>query len=292
MGYLKDVLMSLFEISGSEKIETISFPASKDGLKPFIERRQAVLLNGVTEALPFTRGWNYEYFRRSLNSIRIQRQSEDGIYHYLGFERIPMTDFDQIMGTTQNGYALEPLKGQGVSQDLPDAISVELPKFVRESGFRVSNLYIGPGKNKSLLHYDETHSLLMMLEGHKRFILFPPDQSGSMYPYSPFSLKALLENRVVDSKIDSQNPNLELYPKLRNARGVSGWLEEGQALFIPAGTWHFIEAEGRNVSVNYFWFENSLRHWFQQPLLNFWIKRRAIDLLDLLRKVKHKLSSA
>ncbi|WP_417531862.1 cupin-like domain-containing protein [Marinobacter lipolyticus] len=283
--------MSLFDLSGPESIETIPFPAEKDGLASYILHRKPVLLEGVREALPFTRDWNYEFFRQALKSIRIQRKSEDGIYHYLGFERIPISDFNQVMETTHDGYALEPLKGRGVSEDLPPGIAVDLPAFVPESGFRVSNLYIGPGKNKSLLHYDETHSLLMMLEGRKRFILFSPDQSDYMYPYSPFSLRALLENRVVDSKIDCENPDLSHHPKLRMAKGLTGWLEEGQALFIPAGTWHFIEAEGRNVSVNYFWLQNRFKDWMQQPLLNFWLKRRAIDVLDQLRKVKHKLST-
>ncbi|MBW7470047.1 cupin-like domain-containing protein [Marinobacter sp. M216] len=285
-------MMNLFDLSAPEAIETIPFPSDQEGLTRFIQKRQPVLLDGIREALPFTRNWDYEFFRNSLKSIRIQRKSEDGIYHYLGFERIPMPDFDQVMETTQNGYALEPLRGQGVSGDLPQEIDVSLPPFVPESRFRVSNLYIGPGQNKSLLHYDETHSLLMMLEGRKRFILFSPDQSDCMYPYSPFSLKALLENRVVDSKIDCQNPDFSRFPKLSQAKGLSGWLEEGQALFIPAGTWHFIEAEGRNVSVNYFWLQNSLKDWLNQPLLDFWIKRRAIDVLDQLRKVKHRLSAA
>lgn len=288
----RDVTMNLFDLSGPEVVESIPFPTDQDGLMPYLQRRQPVLLDGVREALPFTRNWNYDFFRDCLKSIRIQRKSDDGIYHYLGFERIPMPDFDQVMQTTQNGYALEPLKGQGVSGDLPSDVRVSLPPFVPESSFRVSNLYIGPGKNKSLLHYDETHSLLMMLEGRKRFILFSPDQSDCMYPYSPFSLKALLENRVVDSKVDCQAPDFTKFPKLGSAKGLSGWLEEGQALFIPAGTWHFIEAEGRNVSVNYFWLQNRLKDWLNQPLLDFWIKRRAIDVLDQLRRVKHKLSEA
>lgn len=288
----REVDMNLFDLSGPDAIETIPFPEHKDGLLPYIERRQPVLLSGVRAALPFTRQWNYDYFRESLTSIRIQRKSEDGIFHYLGFERVPMSDFNEVMETTHNGYALEPLLGHGVSEDLPADISVTLPAFVPDTGFRVSNLYIGPGQNKSLLHYDETHSLLMMLEGRKRFILFSPDQSDCMYAYSPFSLKAIRENRVVDSKIDCQNPDFTAFPKLSRARGLAGWLEDDQALFIPAGTWHFIEAEGRNVSVNYFWFQNRFKDWLHQPLLDFWLKRRAIGVLDQLRKVKHKLSAA
>lgn len=284
--------MNLFDLSGSEPIKVIDFPTTKDGLLPYIRRREPLLLSGVREALPFTRSWNYPFFRDALKTIRIQRKSADGIYHYLGFERVGMSDFDTIMNTTGNGYALEPLRGKGVSGDLPSAIDVSLPAFIPESTFRVSNLYVGPGGNKSLLHYDETHSLLMMLEGRKRFILFPPEQSRFMYAYSPFSLKALLENRVVDSRIDCQSPDFQQFPELARAKGISGWLEEGQALFIPAGTWHFIEAEGRNVSVNYFWMQNRMTDWLQQPLLNFWLKRRLIDGLDQLRRIKHKLSPA
>lgn len=284
--------MNLFDLAGPNPIQTIPFPSERGGLKPYIRQRQPLLLSGVREALPFTRGWDYGYFRDALKTIRIQRKSEDGIYHYLGFERIPMTQFDELIATSGDGYALEPLRGRGVSEDLPADLSVDLPAFIDEASFRVSNLYIGPGKNKSLLHYDETHSLLMMLEGRKRFVLFPPNQSDCMYAYSPFSLRALLENRVVDSRIDCEKPDFNNFPKLAKARGISGWLEEGQALFIPAGTWHFIEAEGRNVSVNYFWFENTLGDWLSQPLLNFWLKRRAIDVLDQLRKVKHKFSAA
>ncbi|QSP93692.1 cupin-like domain-containing protein [Marinobacter salinisoli] len=284
--------MNLFDLAGPEDIESIPFPTTEDGLLPYIRGRQPVLLNGVREALPFTREWSYDYFRKHLKTIRIQRKSDDGIFHYLGFERIPIGDFNDIMETTHDGYALEPLKGRGVSGDLPSEIQVSLPRFVPETGFRVSNLYVGPGKNTSLLHYDETHSLLMMLEGRKRFILFSPEQSDCMYAYSPFSLRAIRENRVVDSQVNCVEPDLKSFPKLGQARGLAGWLEEGQALFIPAGTWHYIQAEGRNVSVNYFWMQNSLKDWLHQPLLNFWIKRRAIDVLDVLRKVKHKVSAA
>jgi hypothetical protein len=288
----RDVDMSLFDLAGPEKIETIPFPTDQDGLLPYIRRRQPLFLSGVREALPFTREWDYDFFKNTFKSIRLQRKSDDGFYHYLGFERVPMADFDELMRTNGNGYAQEPLRGRGVSEELPSEVSVSLPAFVPESRLRTSNLYIGPGTNTSLLHYDETHSLLMMLEGRKRFILFPPDQSECMYPYSPFNLRSLLENRVVDSKIDCSKLDFVKFPKLRRAKGISGWLEEGQALFIPAGTWHFIEAEGRNVSVNYFWMQNRARDWLQQPLLNFWLKRRAIDVLDQLRKVKHKLAAA
>jgi hypothetical protein len=68
-------------------------------------------------------------------------------------------------------------------------------------------------------------------------------------------------------------------------------MEAGQALLIPAGTWHYIEAEGLNVSVNYFWFQNRLRDWLSRPLLDFWIKRRILDGIDFARKMKSALAT-
>ena len=282
--------MNVFDLAGPEQIEVAPFPRDRDGLLPYIRARRPVLLSDVRENLPCTRAWNYDFFRERLGSIRIQRPSPDGVYHYLGFSRIPIDEFDQVLRSSKDAYALEPLRGRGVAQGFPDDLQVDLPVFIPEQGFRVSNLYVGPGGNSSLLHYDETHSLLMMMEGRKRFILFPPGQSKLMYPYSLFNLRALLENRVVDSRVDCSAPDFDRFPGLRHAQGISGWLEEGQALLIPAGTWHYIQAEGLNVSVNYFWFQNRLGDWFQRPLLDFWLKRRAIDVLDQLRRLKQAMN--
>lgn len=283
--------MTLFDLATTNSLESAPWPSGPDALLPWLNARKPVLLQGVYERFPVMRDWRYEWLSKRMTSIRIQRPLEDGIYHYLGFERVPIQEFDRILETGNNAYALEPLRGKGVAQTFPPDFRVELPEFIPESMFRTSNLYVGPGGNKSLLHYDETHSLLMMLEGRKRFMLFPPSETGHLYPYSIFNLRALLQGRVIDSRVDCSAMDYEQYPALRRARGVAGTLEAGQALLIPAGTWHYIEAEGLNVSVNYFWFQNRLRDWLSRPLLDFWFKRRILDGIDLARKVKSALPS-
>ena len=278
--------MTLLDMAAAEQLEQAPWPAGRDALLPWLIQRKPVLFDGVYQRFPDARNWRYEWLKERMETIRIQRPQEDGIYHYLGFERVPIEEFDRILATGSSAYALEPLKGRGVAQTFPPDFRVELPEFVPEDSFRVSNLYVGPGGNKSLLQYDETHSLLMMLEGRKRFLLFPPSETRHLYPYSIFDLRALLEGRVIDSRIDCSGLDYERFPKLRHARGVTGTMEAGQALLIPAGTWHYIEAEGLNVSVNFFWFQNRLRDWLRRPLLDFWFKRRMLDGIDLVRKVK------
>ena len=281
--------MTLFDLATSNSLESVPWPSGPDALSPWLNARKPVLFEGVYERFPVMRDWRYEWLRKRMTSIRIQRPSEDGIYHYLGFERVPIQEFDRILEAGNNAYALEPLKGKGVTQTFPPDFRVELPEFISESAFRTSNLYVGAGGNKSLLHYDETHSLLMMLEGRKRFMLFPPSETAHLYPYNIFNLRALLQGRVIDSRIDCSAVDYERYPSLRRARGIAGTLEAGQALLIPAGTWHYIEADGLNVSVNYFWFQNRFRDWLSRPLLDFWLKRRILDGIDLARKVRSAL---
>lgn len=278
--------MSLFELKNQEQIEIAPFPTTKEGVQSYLLARKPVIFDSVRDNLPYTKAWNYQFFKDRLKTIRIQHPSKDGIYHYLGFRRIAIEEFDQSLNEAKDSYALEPLKGQGVAQVFPDDLNFDLPAFIPPSGFKVSNLYIGPGKNTSLLHYDEVHSLLMMMEGRKRFILFPPEQTSLLYPYSAFNIRSIMQNRVVDSRVNCSALDFEKFPKLRRAQGLSGWLEEGQALLIPAGTWHFIEAEGVNVSVNYFWMQNRLRDWLQRPLIDFWVKRRALNALDRARKIR------
>lgn len=281
--------MDLFDLAADQPIETAPFPSGPDGLLRYLRARTPVVLTGVREALPFTRDWNLDWLRDHLATVRVQRAEPDGHFHYLSFRRMPMGDFVEALQRGEGVYAQEKLLGQGVHRDLPEAAQAQLPEYVPAEGFRDSNLYIGAGGNTSLLHYDETHSLLAMLQGRKRVLLFPPDQSGRLYPYSTFNLRALLQGRVIDSRIDCSWPDLERFPRLAEARGVTGWLEEDQALLIPAGTWHYIMAEGVNVALNYFWFQNRLQDWLRPPLRQFWAKRRILDAVDLARPVKHMI---
>jgi len=282
--------VTLFDLAAADPLKSVPWPSGRDALLPWLNPRKPVLFDGVYQRFPDARNWRYQWLKERIATIRIQRPQPDGIYHYLGFERVPIAEFDNILDSGRDAYALEPLRGNGVAQTFPADFRVELPEFIAEDKFRVSNLYVGLGGNKSLLHYDETHSLLMMLEGRKRFLLFPPSETRHLYPYSIFNLRALLQGRVIDSRIDCSKLDYERFPELRHAHGVAGTMEAGQALLIPAGTWHYIEAEGLNVSINYFWFQNRLRDWLCRPLLDFWFKRRILDAIDLARKARSALA--
>ena len=282
--------MNIFELEKTIDLPSVPIPSDDEFTTRYVRTRKPILLDRVAERLKFVANWSLDYFAQRLQTIRVQQPSTDGVYHYLGFERVPYEDFSRGLTTQENRYALEPLIGFGAPQGSKKDRSVDfdesaVPTFIPSGKLRVSNLYIGPGSNKSLLHFDEVHGLLIMVEGQKRFSLFPPDQTKNMYPYSVFNLKSVAQHRVLDSKVNADNLDFRRFPRIRNAKGWHGVIKPGQALFIPAGTWHYIESDDLNVAVNYFWHQSKFTDWLNRPLLEFWIKRREVLLIDIARKL-------
>ncbi len=283
--------MNIFEATNTNPIDNTLLPLHKKFTEDFVETRRPIVIDDLPSSLPFLKEWNMDFFRRHLRTIRVHMPDVDGIYHFLSYRRVPVEEFERNLTEEKTMYSLEPLLGQGSPQGnqehrLEDIDEKAIPEFIPRNGFRSSNLYIGPGGNKTLLHNDEVQSLLVMLEGEKHFAVFPPDQSRYLYPYHAFDIRSIRQHRVLDSKINPVNIDTGRFPKLARAKGWHGVLKPGQALFIPAGTWHYIESDDPNLAVNYFWREDKLSHWLTRPLLDFWFKRRQVVMLDYARRLR------
>ena len=218
-----------------------------------------------------------------------------GVFHFLKYDRVPYGELMKNLVAEKDMYSLEPLLGKEAPQGdrahrAEDFDENDIPDFIPRKELRSSNLYIGPGGNKTLLHYDEVHSFLIMVEGSKRCAVFRPDQTRYLYPYHAFDIRSILESRVLDSKINPLEIDLDRFPKIPMASCQVGMLHPGQALFLPAGFWHYIDSSEPNISVNYFWRNTNSRNWLERPLLDFWFKQRQIDLLESLRAVKYAWS--
>jgi hypothetical protein len=101
-------------------------------------------------------------------------------------------------------------------------------------------------------HLDEWNNIGCVVNGRRRFTLFPPEQIANLYigpldfapTGAPMSLVAL------------HKPDLGRFPRFQQAlaAAVSAELGPGDAIYIPPLWWHHVESlEPFNLLVNYWW---------------------------------------
>jgi len=109
-------------------------------------------------------------------------------------------------------------------------------------------LWLGPAGTITPLHYDLQNVMFVQVFGRKRFTLVSPYQSPLLY------------NSIgVYSDVDVGNPDLAVHHMFKHAHTQSVVLAPGDALLLPVGWWHHVEAIDVSISVSFtnFWLPNS-----------------------------------
>jgi len=103
-------------------------------------------------------------------------------------------------------------------------------------------------------HFDLSSNIACVAGGRRRFTVFPPDQVANLY-VGPIEFNI---SGPPISMVPLRNPDLARFPRFADALAASqsADLTPGDAIFIPYGWWHHVEAlEPFNVLVNYWWNE-------------------------------------
>lgn len=101
-------------------------------------------------------------------------------------------------------------------------------------------------------HYDGSDNIACVVAGRRRFVLFPPEQLGNLYP-GPLNFTPA---GAPTSMVNLNEPDFERYPHFKTAldNAYAVELEPGDAIFIPMLWWHHVESLGKvNALMNYWW---------------------------------------
>ncbi|NJL20537.1 MAG: cupin-like domain-containing protein [Leptolyngbyaceae cyanobacterium SM1_3_5] len=120
------------------------------------------------------------------------------------------------------------------------------------------NLWVGPSGHVEALHYDPSDGTLMQLFGEKKLLLFPPNQTANLYPFSiAVHLKHGMRLRSWFSQTYPEQPDFAAFPNLKIAlpQAQEVILKAGELIFLPVGWWHEVTSlgDGMTCSVNQFW---------------------------------------
>ncbi|KAJ3592269.1 hypothetical protein NHX12_007397 [Muraenolepis orangiensis] len=112
---------------------------------------------------------------------------------------------------------------------------------------RASTLWIGSQGANTPCHLDSYgFNLVLQVQGRKRWHLFPPGDTASMYP-----TRIPYEESSVFSQVDVLRPDPGRFPAFTAARPHRVTLLPGQVLYVPRHWWHYVESlDPVTVSVN------------------------------------------
>jgi ribosomal protein L16 Arg81 hydroxylase len=108
---------------------------------------------------------------------------------------------------------------------------------------------MGTGGTRTPLHFDSYDNLFVQLVGAKYVRLYPRDATPNLY-VSTSGTYGLQGNM---SDVDCEREDWAVHGKARDAEYTEVLLLPGDALFIPARTWHYVRALSTSISVSY-WF--------------------------------------
>ncbi|NTX08384.1 cupin-like domain-containing protein [Myxococcus sp. CA040A] len=111
------------------------------------------------------------------------------------------------------------------------------------------HLWFGPAGTLSKLHHDHLNVLFCQVLGRKRFWLSPSCETPRLY-----------NDRGLYSAVDILAPDVSRFPDFARATLHSCVVGPGDALLIPVGWWHAVQALDLSVSVTFVSFDRPERN--------------------------------
>ncbi|MES2274568.1 MAG: cupin-like domain-containing protein [Bacteroidota bacterium] len=206
-------------------------------LNYYVRNSLPVVLTDAAKDWPAMKKFTPQYFKDNYAHIT---KVVDGVTYKMG-------DYiDLMLASTPEKRAPYPYNFD-VEKTFPELMPDFLPEIIYGKMDRINHklmprkllqgttlyelFFGGNGSCFPSLHYDALfmHTQITQVYGAKNFIMYPPDQTPSMYPF-PHNPKF--------SQVNFLNPDHEKFPLYKEAKPIEFTLQEGETLLFPSGWWH------------------------------------------------------
>ena len=284
-------------IDKMDSIDRLDSPTPELFRTEYLAKGRPVVIRGAAARWRAAE-WTPEYFKHTFPGIKLMYETwagDESTNDPLEFVRKQarstetVQSFVEMMEATERAsrklYCAEWRVFEAIPQLRSDIESLEpymgflraLPSFVIRRLQLEPLLWMGPAGVISTLHFDRAHNFFIQLHGRKKWILVAPEHSDDVYyPCADFPLSQLHM-----SPVDAENPDLVRFPRYRYANPVEIVLEPGDALFIPAGHWHYVRALDTSVSMNFFWLKPLQTAMRLRKHIYYSLRRRVLERLRI-----------
>ncbi|WP_428327754.1 cupin-like domain-containing protein [Mucilaginibacter sp.] len=227
-------LTNYSEVKGVDKRTNLS---QDEFINEYVKHSRPVVLTDAAKEWKAMKKLTPQYFKDNYAHIT---KTINGVTY-------KMDDFiDQMLASTAANPAPYPYNFN-VEKVFPELMADFLPEIIYGKidrinhklmpkqllqGTTVYEIFLGGnGSSFPYLHYDALfmHTQITQVYGSKVFIMYPPEQTPSMYPF-PDNPKF--------SQVNFLDPDYEKFPLFKEAKPIEFTLLEGETLLFPSGWWH------------------------------------------------------
>jgi hypothetical protein len=218
----------------------------KDFNRYYRARGKPVVITDAIDRWRARSGWTFEFFKEHYGKAVVTVHE----YHWEKYRpndirRMELADYiDGILSKDWSSFPYYIRDNWRLLAENPElSADYSFPTyffdwFTRLPGFMrlpYPRIFIGPKGAVTPLHLDiwRTHAWLSQLVGRKRWILFSPDQASLLYDY----------------QVDPEQPDLQRFPRYRDARPVECTIGPGDTIFVPSGWSHLVVSLDPTISL-------------------------------------------
>jgi hypothetical protein len=128
---------------------------------------------------------------------------------------------------------------------------VIIPTECGKAGPSQANVWIGTGGTRTPLHFDSYDNLFVQVVGSKYIRLYDKSETSKLYVIKGNGNTHTSQGNM--SAVDCEKEDYSLHPQAISAKYTEVILFPGDALYIPAKTWHYVRGLSTSASVNFWW---------------------------------------